>query len=315
MTKTVRIAASTQSLEEEIIARSMQNFERLPMLDVIFERFSIALANALKTYTGSAVDVSFEALRYRAYSDVLRNIPDPCLLAIAEASPWEGPLAVSMDASFLYSALEMMLGGQSTGKSDKGSRSFTSIERRMGQKLASLTLTELESAFRQISEVSFAVERMEGNVQLATISQPNGPCIHACAEVRLGEHVGQISVILPLRTIEPVRPLLSKVFFGERLGADRSWRDHLEDRITRSSVSMTAVLHEVRLPMNDILAWKPGSTFDLHIEADHEATVTCSGRQMFRGAMGRRQNGSVALRITEDLIPGEKEKIDAVTFD
>ncbi|TMV45088.1 flagellar motor switch protein FliM, partial [Thioclava sp. BHET1] len=54
-------------------------------------------------------------------------------------------------------------------------------------------------------------------------------------------------------------------------------------------------------PMADVLNWKPGDTVDLMLEEDAPATVLCSGVAMFRGAMGKKQNGSTAVRITEDL--------------
>ncbi|MFO7804425.1 MAG: FliM/FliN family flagellar motor switch protein, partial [Paracoccaceae bacterium] len=46
---------------------------------------------------------------------------------------------------------------------------------------------------------------------------------------------------------------------------------------------------------------KPGQVLNLGIDTEHEVTVACSGKDMFRAAIGRRRNGSVALRVSAEL--------------
>ncbi|MEI4485510.1 FliM/FliN family flagellar motor switch protein [Frigidibacter sp. MR17.14] len=296
----------SEAIEEQIIAQSMTNFERLPMLDVIFERFGLAFAAALKSFTSTVADVELSKLISTTYAGALRELPENCLLAIAREQGWDASFAVGMDGDFLYAALDLMLGGRGGPTAPKTTRGFTAIERRIGQTLAELMLRELASSFRQVAEVQFEVERMEGSVQLASISKPISPCVLANFRVKLGDTQGRISILLPHLAVEPIRPLLAKVFFGDRLGADQGWRDHLQERITQSNVKLTAVLHEVEVPLADVLGWTIGSTLDLHVGLDHEATVFCSGEPVFRGATGRRQNGAVALRITKDLTPSKE---------
>ncbi|MEI4472007.1 flagellar motor switch protein FliM [Frigidibacter sp. MR17.24] len=296
----------SEAIEEQIIAMSMTNFERLPMLDVIFERFALAYAAALKSFTATVADVEMTKLISTTYAGALRELPENCLLAIAHEESWDGAFAVGMDGDFLYSALEIMLGGHGNTPTAKTSRGFTAIERRIGQTLAELMLRELGSSFRQVAEVVFSVERMEGSPQLASISKPISPCVLASFNVRLGDTHGRLSILLPHHAVEPIRPLLAKVFFGDRLGADQGWRDHIQERISQSSVKLTSVLHEIEVPLTEVLGWKAGTTIDLHVGLDHEATVFCSGEPVFRGATGRRQNGSVALRITKDLTPSKE---------
>ena len=71
-------------------------------------------------------------------------------------------------------------------------------------------------------------------------------------------------------------------------------------------MTLDAVLRERPVPLAEVLAWKPGAVIDLDITAHEEVTVFCAGRPMLRAAMGRRKNSSVALRVTEKLIPDEE---------
>ncbi len=305
----VRAAA----LEELIIQMSTVNCEPLPMLQVIMERLVLSLTSSLKSFTGSVADVTLTSFEYMSYSSAMGGLPQHGLLAVTYAEPWDNVLIVSLDSKFLYAALELMLGGQPSGKVPLAERSFTSIERRMGQRMAEVVLADLAEGFSHISEVSFTIDRIESNPQFVSASQPGSPCVRVVLDIELDGGGGRITMVIPYGTIEPIRPLLTKVFFGEKIGGDGTWREHLTQRIESSTVTLTAMLHERHVPLAEVLGWKVGDTVELWIDDDHEATVTCSGVAMFNGVIGKKQNGSAALRITRDLNGKDGLKNDAVS--
>ncbi|KFE35680.1 flagellar motor switch protein FliM [Thioclava atlantica] len=296
------MATTTAEIEDEIIRMSMLNYERLPMLDVIFERFVLSFSSSLKSVTGSVLDVSLGEVEYLPFSEAMKSLPKHGLIAVAQADPWDDQFVLSLDSVFLFSALELMLGGQPSGRAKDAKHGFTTIERRMGEKLAELILADMAVGFRQICEVVFQVDRMESNPQFANIAQPSSPTVRVPLKINLDGHDGEVFLVLPYATLEPVRPLLTKIFFGERLGADNSWRAQLTQKIEGSSVVLTAQLHEVVLPMREILEWKVGDTFDLRIDDTHPVLVLCAGSPVLEGEMGKKQNGSVALRVTANLM-------------
>jgi len=293
-------------VERKIIQKSMKRFERLPMLDVIYDRFALGLNSTLKTFTTATVEATVIGLEYRQYSDAMDCLPLPSLLAVAHANPWDNDILVSMDAPFLYGALEIMLGGRKSSPARAEGRSFTGIERQIGEELCNVMLKDLGEAFEQITQVEFAVSRTETNPQFATICQPQGACIHVQLALKLDGRKGRIDFVLPYSTIEPIRGSLSRVFFGEKLGGDSAWQEHLSDRILKSSVEVTGVLHEFTATLQEMLDWKVGQTIDLRIGADQEAVACFGDHNLFRGKVGQKENGSAALRVTK-LLEGQKE--------
>lgn len=301
------------SIEEQIIRMSRLNNEPLPMLDLIFERFALSAASALKSYASTPVDLTVQELAYTTYADALEKLSKPALMGVVQARPWDGPLLLSMNSEFLFTALEILLGGSPSKNEIDKHRRFTSIERRLGQRLCEVMLSTLSQSFGQLSDVTFKVDRMDGNPESVAVSEPSELCIHVILDIAMNGKAGLISIIIPMATIESIRPLLSKVYFGEKLGADSGWQAHLTGSIEQSNITLWSILHGFNLPMNDVLAWKTGDTLELGIEADHHALVVCAGVPMFYGAMGKKSNGSVALRITEDLNGKEELTNDVIS--
>ncbi len=296
-----------KTLEEQIIHMSMMNYERLPMLDVIFERMVLSLTNSLKTHTSATADVTIRDLTYEPYYEATGKLPVPGLLSVVRAKPWDSSMIVGIDARLLYAALQIKFGGRKSKPTLTEGRTFTSIEKTVGTGLCKVILNDLKASFAQLTEVDFEIERTETNPQFATISQSGSPCIRVSLSVSLDGRKGEVDFIIPYATIDPVRKLLSKVFFGEKLGGDAVWRSHLTNQISDSSTNLKAVLHSIKAPLAEILQWEVGSTIDLRIDADHEATVYCIGKPIARGKIGKKTNENMAIRVTTDLTSQEEK--------
>ncbi|WP_156883581.1 FliM/FliN family flagellar motor switch protein [Salipiger mucosus] len=294
------------TFEEQIIHMSMLNFEKLPMLDVIFERMVVELNSSLKAYTAANVDVSISSIRYMSCGEAISSIPVPGLLPVVRANPWDGNLLMGVDARLLYAALEIKLGGRHSDPAPTEGRNFTFIEQTLGKSLSRVFLNDLKNAFSQLVSVEFDIERTETNPQFANIGQPNAPAIHVQLDVELDKRKGKVDFVIPYLTIEPVRKLLTTVFYGENIAGDPAWREHIRAEIEHSHVDVRAILHQMKMPMEDVLGMKTGSTIELNVEPDQPATVLCAGNPLAMGDLGRRRNGMMALQVTETLYSKEK---------
>lgn len=309
-----RAAAGTDlagaSIEEQIIRMATLNYDRLPMLEVIFDRYSLSLGGALKSYTAAATEVELRDFSYMTCTEALDSLKAPMFIAVGHTVLWEGPLVLAVEPELLFAALEIMLGGRSAVPNDWTPRNFTAIERRLGQQLCEVTLNELTEAFAQLAEVPLAIGYVENSAQSIVLGPPSNPCVRVTLDVKFEGRGGAITYIIPYNTLDPIRPILMQPFLGGKLGGDDSWRAELDQKLKTATVTLNAVLHELEQPMSKVLAWEPGQLLDLGIFTDHEVCVTCGGRPMFRAAMGRRANQSVALRITEEFTPKEEAKDD-----
>ncbi|MFG6084196.1 flagellar motor switch protein FliM [Paracoccus litorisediminis] len=299
----VQAVTSSRSVEEEMIARASMGMQSLPMLDVIFSRLPADIVSALSRRASVLSEGALESIQYASWTKFHDSFDPHSVFTIAEAHPWAGNIILAMDPAFFYSAIETQLNGTpEPGNIPK--RHPSTIERRLARSLSENILTEIARNFARLTEVRFDIQGIENIQQISSQLGANAPCVMSVTEIRIGHCVGRISIVIPIATIEPIQPKLKKMFLGEKLGGDGTWRDHISSRITSSTVTVEAQLAEVSLPLQDILDWKPGSTFELGIDADHEVTIFCSGLPVLHGTAGRRSNNRSAIRITRDY--GEK---------
>ena len=298
------------NLIENMIYMSMLNYERLPMLDVIFDRFMLTLTTSMKAQTSANADIQIKGIEYKSFSKCMNALPVPGILAISNANPWSGNIIVALDAPFLYSALEIMLGGRRATPAPADGRNFTSIERKVGAKLVNVILKDLELAFNPLTDVQFIIDRIETNPQFATIAQPNAPSVHIKMQITLDGRKGTVDIVMPYSTIESVRKLLSKVFFGEKLGGDPTWKSHLTNQVESSKVTLKTVFHELETSLNNTLKWKVGDTLNLSVDSNHEATMYWGETPMFTGKIGKTKKDKMAVRIVKDLDNKDRMKDD-----
>lgn len=304
MTQTMtpeEIAAQSGNVIDEIIRMSDFSFERLPMLDIIGERLADAISIVIPEMTGVLCEASLNSLDYVPMAQATESLNMPAMLGVVAAQNLDGELLIAMDATFALTAMELMLGGEPKGEMERHSEAFTGIEKGFGARLGDAIAQELSRCFSMVGDVALELDRVETDPDSVSITQPANLCIRMRLNVVLAARTGTIDVVVPYDALEPIRPKLGKIHFGEPNEDGNPWKDQLGGQIERSTVELEAVLTDVAVPIQQIMNWKPGATINLWIDDDHEATVVCAETEMFKAVMGKRHNGNTAIRITNQI--------------
>ncbi|MCR8550514.1 FliM/FliN family flagellar motor switch protein [Salipiger sp. P9] len=313
MTIETPIQPDTRAVQELIVERAKYSYARLPMLEVAFDRFSLSMAQVLKSYLGAMADISVKQIDYLTCQDALDDLPDPALIAVTDAENWGGTIAAILRPELLFSILEITFGGRAVPGSARNPRSFTGIEKRVGQGFCEEVLKELSNAFANVSPVTFKIDHLETNPKGLLLAPPASACVRAVLSIDIEDRVGEMVFVLPNTAFEKVSDVLSQHFTGGQLGGDTGWRMKMTDMLGHTSVAMAAVMGQAELPMRDVLAWVPGQVLDLGIQVDDPVTICCAGKEIARAEVGRRKNGRIALKLSEKLY--EEEELPNVLRD
>jgi len=288
-----------------LVNSALVNYERLPMLDIVFDRLVRLMSTSLRNLTSDNVEVSLDQVSTVRFGDYMNSIPLPALLSVFKAEEWDNNGLMVVDSALIYSIVDVLLGGRKGSSAIRiEGRPYTTIETKLVERMIQVMLSDLSSAFDPLSPVSFAADRTETNPRFATITQGGNACVLARLRVDMGERGGRVEILLPYATLEPIRELLLQMFMGEKFGRDSIWETHLTAELYKTEVQLQAILDEISMPLGEMLEWKVGTKIMLNTKPDEEVELRCGDFPMFRGPVGQKQE-RLAVRIEKYL---EKEK-------
>ena len=72
-----------------IIDSAMVSYERLPMLEIVFDRLVRLMTTSLRNFTSDNVEVSLDRITSVRFGDYLNSIPLPAILTVFKAEEWD----------------------------------------------------------------------------------------------------------------------------------------------------------------------------------------------------------------------------------
>ena len=294
-----------------IINSTLVSYERLPMLEVVFDRLIRVLSTSLRNFTSDNVEVSLDNITSIRFGDYLNSIPLPAMLGVFKAEEWDNYGLLTIDSSLIYSIVDVLLGGRRGATTIRiEGRPYTTIERSLVERLVHVILNDLSAAFDPLSPVTFRHDRLETNPRFATIARPANAVILTRLRIDMEDRGGKIELCLPYATLEPVRELLLQMFMGEKFGRDPIWESHLANQLWHTDVEIEAVLDEVTISLDQVLDLKVGSRVMLGTDPEATVELRCGQSGLFTGTMGRKDD-HIAVRVV-DKIP-HKQKVKAIS--
>ena len=186
-----------------IIDSAMVSYERLPMLEIVFDRLVRLLTTSLRNFTSDNVEVSLDRITSVRFGDYMNSIPLPAVLTVFKAEEWDNFGMAVVDSSLIYSMIDVLLGGR-RGSSQLRieGRPYTTIETELVKRLVEVVMADAEQAFRPLSPVTFTIDRLETNPRFAAISRPANAAILVRLRIDMEDRGGAIELLLPYATIE-----------------------------------------------------------------------------------------------------------------
>ena len=148
------VALDDNSGIRAIIDSAMVSYERLPMLEIVFDRLVRLMTTILRNFTSDNVEVSLDRITSVRFGDYINSIPLPAILAVFKAEEWDNFGLVTVNSSLIYSIIDVLLGGRrgQTAVRIEG-RPYTTIETNLVKRMIEVVLADAEQAFKPLSPV------------------------------------------------------------------------------------------------------------------------------------------------------------------
>src|SRR5271170_160495 len=137
-----------------IIDSAMVSYERLPMLEIVFDRLVRLMTTSLRNFTSDNVEVSLDRITSVRFGDYMNSIPLPAVQCVFKAEEWDNFGLATVDSSLIYSMIDVLLGGRrgQTSMRIEG-RPYTTIETNLVKRLVEVVIADAEQALRPLWRV------------------------------------------------------------------------------------------------------------------------------------------------------------------
>jgi flagellar motor switch protein FliM len=286
-----------------IINSALVSYERLPMLEIVFDRLVRLMTTSLRNFTSDNVEVSLDNISSIRFGDYLNSIPLPAILAVFRAEELDNYGLLTVDSNLIYSIVDVLLGGRrGTAALRIEGRPYTTIERVLVQRMVEVVLNDARLAFEPLTPVHFNLDRLETNPRFAAIARPANAAILIKLRIDMEDRGGRIELLLPYATLEPIRKMLLQQFMGEKFGRDNIWEGHLATEMWTTETEVRVVLDEQMMPLSSVLNLKVGDTLMLNATPDSEVSIRAGSIPLTTGRMGRKGQ-HIAIRVEGPVNP------------
>jgi len=286
------------------------SIDRMPMLNVIFDRMAATCTDSLQPMAGTPCYFSVSGISNGRVGDIIKDYEANALAAVLYAEQWDARVLIVLDRDFVFTMAEALFGSDGAEPPIDVERSFSNIELRLVQVLFERFAKALQSAFAATSDVTFKVERVETAMASLAIGRSGNMSI--CANIMLQAlyRGGQMFLIIPHSALNPLRQKLAHVVVGDGRAADPNWREQMESEVQRTEVTLSAVLDERMLSLGDVTRFHVGQVIELDATPRTLARLESNNQVLFWCQIGQ-LDGYYAMQVA-DPVDQKREFVDDI---
>ncbi|MEN9368041.1 MAG: flagellar motor switch protein FliM [Pseudomonadota bacterium] len=271
---------------------------RMPMLEVINERFSRNVMPALTEFAQRNLEISVGEVKVQKYSAFLRETMVPTNFNVVSMRPLRGSALFVCDPTLIFAFIDALFGGVGKFPARIEGREFSGTEQRVIMRMVEILLREYNKAWQGIYPLELTYQRSEMQPQFVNIAAAGDVVVSTIFTIEIGESVGSVRVCIPYANVEPIRDVLRSNNQGEAPGADKRWISLLSDQIQSAEVELVAELAKAPATVEQLLAMKVGDFIELDLGKTIKAHV--DGVPVLEAGYGT-SGGHYAIRIERVL--------------
>jgi flagellar motor switch protein FliM len=278
------------------LARPDREQFRIPNFDIILDAFCIQYATSLTNQlqrTFSVKRVSLETYEFQKFM-ADKNVPGA--IAILDIPPLKQGALIIYDPKLSFSMLEIMLGASADIDTLELDRQLTTIELNILKTPMDDACVDIDKAFAQLLETNTKLLKLENNPRLVSIVEPEGEVIVGTLLVKTGQYSGQIHMVFPFGTLEPLRELL-KELLSHASQNKSSWHEIIEEQLQDIPVTVIAQSGTIELRVEDVLGLQVGDVLGLDYDPNSPVQVLVENIPKYYAVPGT-NNGKKAISLT-----------------
>jgi len=246
---------------------------KMPILEIINEKFIVFLRKSLFAATGLPLGVSIS----------YRSIPVPTSLNIFKMEPLRGFSLLVLEAPLVFAFVDTFFGGKAMGHVKLEGKDFTAIEKKIIGKIVNMILGDFQDAWSDFYQLNMIFTRSEMDPQFAEITEPEDIVIVTKLMIDLQNVSGTMTICIPYSLLESIRDKLKQRSHGERLEVDHQWTQYIKERVKQLTINVSCALGNAEITGRELLAMKIGDVIELDQKISDPVIISVEGVPKFIG--------------------------------
>jgi flagellar motor switch protein FliM len=211
------------------------------------------------------------------------SVPHGALSALVTLSPGGGRMMLATETTLVLGAIELLAGG--TDPSAVKARRLTDIDWALAGHFVDRLLAQMSIIWADMFEIELAADGIDSHMETAQSAPVSEPTLSLTIEARLAGASSTLVLLLPWQAIAPLihrvggREAPPEVRSGDALSVRRA--------VGGVQVAVRAEVASVQLPIESVLALRPGDVLSLKAPADGGVTLYADKVPVHRGRPGR----------------------------
>jgi flagellar motor switch protein FliM len=218
------------------------------------------------------------------WSNAHAQIPSASLSGVTVCEPIGTRMLLSAELSLVLGAIELLLGGGNG--SGVRERRLTDIDFSIARHFMDRILAQLSVIWNDIAGIDVGLESIDMHLETAQVAPVSEPTLALTMEARLDGNSSTLALLVPWTAIAPVADRFAA---SDDAAGARGREDVASVRRAVGRVEMTvrAEVASVEMPIESVLALKPGDMLKLNSPAEAGVTVFADKVPVHRAKPGR----------------------------
>ena len=266
----------------------------MPLLEVINSRFSQKFRGSLSNALRKMIDVTPDPIATVKYRDFQKSLPVPTSMHLFKMEPLRGLGILVVDSRLVFSLVEAFFGGSGGGSTKIEGREFTSIEKKIIEKVVQMALLNLIEAWEEINPIKTGFVRSESNPLVVNVVPGEELLISSKFEIEMSKVLGNITICVPYTAYQPIRNKLAGDYREEPVThLDRAWFEGMQRKLRGTEVKMIVKLGRTSLSIKDFINLKEGDIIVLDNDSKKPIIASVEGISLYEGFAGKYKNKKV----------------------
>jgi flagellar motor switch protein FliM len=199
------------------------------------------------------------------------QVPPKSLAGIVDTLPLGTTLLMTAERHLVMNAIDLLLGAN--GDDPVVERRMTDIDWALSRHFLERLLEQLSVIWNDMAEVELTISAVDAHMETAQMAPVSEPTLVLTMEARLEGNSSVLSLLIPHHSIAAVAHRFSAREDDHSTGDDDGHHDRLRRAVGRVDMTVRAEVAAVELPLEQVLALRPGDVLPLDAPASAGVTL------------------------------------------